>query len=323
MRMEIDKVKLAQLPTPISYLRDYAEGLSIAIKRDDLTHFLASGNKIRKLEYLFYEALQQNCTHVVTCGGIQSNHCRATAVLCRELELKPVLFLRGQKPTFPEGNLLIDALADSEIHWITSDQYEKRDTLMEEYRLQQSDPNSVYIIPEGGSTALGAIGYSKAVKELSKQVDMEQYEGLFTAVGSGGTYAGLFAGMQTEEFPIPVYGINVTKTPKEKFTARIIAILEEMKEKYKIPLQQGFESSISIFDDYVGDGYAIPTDEGMKHIRSLMSLKAILLDPVYTAKAFSGMLDISRKKGLKRVLFWHTGGGFSLFACADKVFKGV
>ena len=323
MESKAKRKPLAQLPTPITTLDQYIEGLTIEVKRDDLTHFLASGNKIRKLEFLFQEAIDKGCRQIVTCGGIQSNHCRATAVMCRENGIKPILFLRGQKPAFPEGNLFIDHLLDSEIHWITPEQYAQRDELMAEYRLSQKSPDQIYVIPEGGSNALGALGYVQAVRELREQTALENLEGIFIPVGSGGTYAGILSGLEMLGLQVPVYGINVTKTPHEDFIKRIIDIMGEIQSRYELPLREGYEKRILLLDDYVGEGYALPTEEGIKRLRSLVSKTGILIDPVYTSKCFVGMLDICRKKALKHVLFWHTGGGFSAYAYADRIYKGV
>ncbi|HNW46923.1 MAG TPA: D-cysteine desulfhydrase family protein [Thermotogota bacterium] len=323
MKLKAKRKAFAQLPTPITTLTQYVEGLTVEVKRDDLTHFLASGNKIRKLEYLFQEAIDKGCRQIVTCGGIQSNHCRATAVMCRENGIKPILFLRGQNPPFPEGNLLIDHLLDAEIHWITSEQYAQRDRLMEEFRLKQDHPEGLYIIPEGGSNALGAMGYAQALLELKAQTDLESLEGIFVPIGSGGTYAGILSALEGLGSKVPVYGINVTKTPSEEFAKRIIDILKEMERRFHMPLAEGYAERVRVLDDYVGEGYAIPTAEGLEQLRSLVSKTGILLDPVYTSKCFAGMLDICRKNALRRVLFWHTGGGFSIYAYSERILKGV
>jgi D-cysteine desulfhydrase len=322
MENTLKRIHFAQLPTPVTFMDGYVEKTTIRVKRDDLTHFLASGNKIRKLEYLLQDAVEKQCGYVVTCGGIQSNHCRATAVLCREIGLKPVLFLRGQKPIVPEGNLFIDQLLDTEIHWITPEQYEDRDTLMQEYKKAHKEPERVYVIPEGGSNALGSMGYANAVFELNEQIQLDALDAIFIPVGSGGTYAGILAGLEMLHSAVPVFGINVTKTPSEQFTKRIAAILADMENNRYVTLEKGYEKRITVLDSYVGEGYAIPTEEAVKKLRSLVSRKGLLLDPVYTSKAFVGLLDVSKKNRFENVLFWHTGGGFGVFAYADRIIKG-
>src|SRR6056297_2101113 len=186
------RIRLASLPTPLEEvtvdLTD--ERLEIWFKRDDFTEFVGSGNKIRKLEYLLYEATQLKANTVVTCGGIQSNHCRATAFAARKLGMKPVLYLRGSEPTKAEGNLFLDMLLDAEVHWITSEEYAQRESIMTAYRAQSANPKEVYLIPEGGSNIIGTLGYVRSVSEMTEQTNLNSFDAIFCPVGSGGTYAG-------------------------------------------------------------------------------------------------------------------------------------
>lgn len=311
------KLKFINCVTPVSRLEWIEENLGLPFelfcKHDELTGFITSGNKIRKLEYLMKDALEKKVDTVFTCGGIQSNHCRATAMAARSLGMQPVLFLRGRPMEIPQGNVLLDTMVGSDIHYVTKEEYSKIDeifaTKKEEYEKKGS---KVYLIPEGGSNALGARGYVDAVKELSGQINLDGVEAIFTAVGSAGTYAGLVAGLKSLGYNTRVIGINVTKDPSSLFVEKTKQLIEGLKE-YGIAVSlEG--SEIEIVDDFSGPAYAVPSEEDMDLIKKLAKERAFFLDPVYTAKAFRGMLEISRGRFAgKRVLFIHTGGLFKLF----------
>lgn len=315
-----NRESLAIVPTPIHRAERLSNeiGAEIWFKRDDLTHFLASGNKIRKLEYLFHSAKAKGATTIVTCGGIQSNHARATAVICRILGLTPVLFLRGQKPQLPQGNFLLDSLLGAEIHWMTPDQYRQRDHIMDDYRQNHPKGQEVFVIPEGGSNVTGVSGYVQAVLEMNRQIDLDQFEAVFVPVGSGGTYSGLLAGFSLLGRSTPVIGVNVTLDRSPYFPDKCDGLICQWSALNKTSLSYS-KSQIHILDDFVGEGYAIPTPEGLKWIADLMRMEGILLDPVYTSKAFAAMARMIRKEGLKRVLFIHTGGGFGNFGFAESL----
>jgi len=311
------KLKFINSITPLNRLEWIEEYLELPFelfcKHDELTGFITSGNKIRKLEYLLKDALEKKADTVFTCGGIQSNHCRATALAARSLGMQPVLFLRGRPMEIPQGNVLLDTMVGSDIHYVTKEEYSKIDeifaTKKEEYEKKGS---KVYLIPEGGSNALGARGYVDAVKELSGQINLDGVEAIFTAVGSAGTYAGLVAGLKSLGYNTKVIGINVTKDPSSLFVEKTKQLIEGLKE-YGIAVSlEG--SEIEIVDDFSGPAYAVPSEEDMDLIKKLAKERAFFLDPVYTAKAFRGMLEISRGRFAgKRVLFIHTGGLFKLF----------
>jgi D-cysteine desulfhydrase len=309
------RIHLANLPTPLEEIKaDFNdEGIEIWMKRDDLTEFVGSGNKIRKLEYLLYEAKELGTDTVVTCGGIQSNHCRATAYAARKLGLNPVLFLRGSKPDRAEGNLFLDKLLGSEIHYITAEEYQNREEIMSDYREKSNDPKKVYLIPEGGSNIVGSLGYIRAVGEMVEQTNLNSFDAIFCPVGSGGTYTGLLAGLKINNIKTPLIGINVTLTPSSDFETKVKGICEEYVHMKLLDEMIG-EEVIKIIDGYCGEAYAVPTEKGIGYIQSCLLQTGILLDPVYTSKAFDGMIEESKKKGYKRVLFLHSGGGFGNFA---------
>jgi len=309
------RIPLANLPTPLEKMKETVvhEDIEIWIKRDDLTEFVGSGNKIRKLEYLLYEAGEMGANTVVTCGGIQSNHCRATAFAARKLGMKPVLFLRGSNPGRAEGNLFLDRLLGSEIHYITTEEYQNREEIMSDYRERSSDPKAVYLIPEGGSNVVGSLGYIKAVEEMVEQTHLGSFDAIFCPVGSGGTYAGLLAGLKMNEIKTPLMGINVTLTPASDFKSKIQKICEAYVQKQLLH-EMIEEEAVQIIDGYCGQAYAVPTEKGIGMIQSCLLQTGVLLDPVYTAKGFVGMMSESKKRGFKKVLFLHSGGGFGNFA---------
>lgn len=309
------RLSLANLPTPLEKMKaDFIdEDIEVWMKRDDLTEFVGSGNKIRKLEYLLYEAREMGATVVVTCGGIQSNHCRATAFTARKLGMKPVLFLRGTKPEIAQGNLFLDLILDCEIHYITPEEYLNREAIMAEYRNQSTDSESIYLIPEGGSNVVGSMGYIRAVSEMVEQTNLESFDAVFCPVGSGGTYAGLLAGLKLNRLKTSLIGINVTLTPHKDFELKVKEICDEYIHM-KLLDERISEDEIKIIDGYCGEAYAVPTKKGIEYIQSCLLQTGILLDPVYTSKAFDGMIEESKKSGFKRVLFLHSGGGFGNFA---------
>ncbi|HPR96452.1 MAG TPA: D-cysteine desulfhydrase family protein [Thermotogota bacterium] len=311
-------LSIANLPTPIQKLEADVPNLEISVKRDDLTEFVGSGNKIRKLEYLLYDAKERGAETVCTCGGIQSNHCRATAFAARRLGMKPVLFLRGVEPEKGEGNLFLDNLLEAEIHWITPEQYKERDNLMNALKLTQAEPEKFYVIPEGGSNAIGSLGYLRCVEEMIQQTNLNDFDAIFCPVGSGGTYAGLLAGLDHFNITCDLIGINVTLTPAEDFKSHVREILKEYENEEFIP-EKIPDEAIRIIDGYTGEAYAVPTENGLSWIKSLMLKTGLLLDPVYTAKAFDGMIQESKKEGYKKVLFLHSGGGFGTFAYSEKL----
>jgi D-cysteine desulfhydrase len=318
---------LAIKPTPIEKLRDFPrlpKGSEIYIKRDDLTGFFLSGNKIRKLEFIFHDVLKKNADTVITCGGFQSNHARATAILGTHLGLKPVLVLFGEGFPKLDGNLFLNKLVGAEIKYVPQSGYEKLEAIMEEVSSQlKKEGRSPYIIPEGASNELGAWGYIKACLEIKKQLEKSKVkiDKIVTAVGSGGTYAGLFLGSKIFDWEVQIYGINVKDTA-QIFIDRIYELMMLTKEKFK--LKADFEKEeINIIDGYVGEGYAKSKKEELDLIKSVAENTGVILDPVYTGKAMYGLLDQLRKERFpkgERILFLHTGGGFGLFPVKERFF---
>jgi D-cysteine desulfhydrase len=314
-----DRIERARLPTPVQPARKLSQklGVELLVKRDDLTGSSLSGNKIRKLEFLFAEAAAQGADTVITCGGEQSNHCRATAIAAAELGLRSYLLLRTENPKEPpaaEANILLDRLVGAEIRWVTREEYKRRVQLFTEVQGQLlAQRRKAYVIPEGGSNAVGAWGYVGCVEELAKELGDAPLT-LVYAAGSGGTGAGLILGIKLLGLPWRAVGVNVCDD-KAYFVAAIGDIVEAAIKKWLLPV--AFErSEIEIVDGYVGVGYAKSRPEELQTIRDVARAEGLILDPVYTGKAFHGMAkELERDKNAfgPRVCFIHTGGIYGLF----------
>jgi len=329
---EPPRVPLANQPTRGHYLRYGADlGVRLWLKRDDHTGSELMGNKVRKLEYLMAEALAQEATHVITCGGEQSNHARATAFAAAQLGLKSVLILRTDdpgKPPAPTGNILLDRLVGAELVWISRAAWRDRNRLLAEQAERiRAAGGRPYIVPEGGSNALGSWGYIRAMRELAHDLagiaSPEEPVTVVYACGSGGTGAGLLLGaklMRLEERGIRVAGVNVCDD-RAYFVAAISAICAEAEERWQLGANVTADDIIML-DGHVGLGYAKSRPEELATIRDLCHSDGVVLDPVYTGKAFHGLVTELRadsKRFGSTVAFIHTGGMFGLFASPETI----
>lgn len=312
-----NRLPLARVPTPVERLDrlSRALGVEVWVKRDDLTGVGLSGNKVRKLEYLLGDAVAQGADTVVTTGGIQSNHARATAVACRRLGLRPVLLLRGEPPAVPEANLLLDQLLGVEVHWCTPDEYrtarnERMAQIAASLRAEGARP---YVVPEGGSNGLGALGYVEAAREVAA-LGLGRFDGVVCAVGSGGTLAGLALGPDLG----PVHGVAVCDD-RATFAPRVEAIAAEAQRHGVGPLGPEGERW-AVVEGYQGPAYAVATEAIWATIAEVARAEGLLLDPVYTGKAMHALVTEARAGRWRgRWLFWHTGGVFGLFGRGGEV----
>lgn len=321
-------LKLAVTPTPLEKLRDIPlipADYKVYIKRDDLTGFGLSGNKVRKLEFLAYDALKKKADTLVTCGGFQSNHARATALVAAQLGLKSALVLFGDEAPQNEGNLFLDKLCGAEIRFIPSNQYENVEKIMEDLSLElESRGRNPYIIPEGGSNPLGVWGYIKAAFEMKKQIDRLKIKiaKIVTALSSAGTYSGLFLGAKLCGWETEIIGINVRFLPSYP-EEKIFTLLEKTIAQYRLKVRFK-EKDVKVVEGYIGEGYALNKKEELEFIKAFISKSGILLDPVYTGKAMFGLVDILKKGEFsekEKILFLHTGGGFGLFPARNEFFE--
>jgi D-cysteine desulfhydrase len=314
------RLTLANLPTPIQPLRHWSvkpEGPRIWLKRDDLTGMSLSGNKVRKLEFVARAAQDAKADLLITCGAIQSNHARATAIVARQLGMRAHLLLRGDPPAAITGNYFLDRLMGAECTFITPEEYrDQRQSIMQTLAAEYAHKGlRAFLIPEGASDGLGAFGYAHAVREIKAQSEQMgiEFAAMICAVGSGGTLAGLILGKEIEKWETEVIGINICDDAAY-FTRRIAAILQEVKENFYPQLAAG-ESAIRIIDGYAGDGYGKSRPEELATLIGLARSEGIILDPVYTGKAMHGLMQEigkGRFKGADNILFLHSGGLFGL-----------
>lgn len=314
------KVSLANLPTKIYKLERLSEKLkkNIWIKRDDQTGTEFSGNKIRKLEYVFAEVIDGGYDTVITCGGIQSNHCRATAAAAVSLGIKPILLLRGESKSEIEGNYLLDKLFGADIRFCTPDEYRNsRTEIMENISKELSMVGKkAYVIPEGASFEPGCLGYYNCyheIEEQEKQIGIK-FDTIIVATGSGGTYAGLCIANKLSNYKRNLIGFTVCDD-SDYFTDVVLKIspgaIKLIGQDCVIT-----KDDINFNDKYSGIGYALSTPEELDFISQIAAMEAVILDPVYTGKAFRGMckeIESGKFKDSENILFIHTGGLYGVF----------
>jgi D-cysteine desulfhydrase len=312
-------ISLARLPTPIEVLDHLSRrwgGPVLLVKRDDLTGTPLSGNKVRKLEFFARAALDTHCDTLITCGAIQSNHARATAITAAKLGLASHLVLRGEAVPC-EANLLLDKLVGARVEYVSRQRYFQVQSIMQEIADGLArQGRKAYVIPEGGSNALGCLGYMKAVQEIKHQLEAlnRQVDYIIAPVGSGGTLAGLLLGVKLFGLGSKVIGINVSSTA-EHHRKRVRLIIEDAIQRFGLKLSISPEE-IEIIDGYVGLGYAKSQLEEIEFIKLVAGAEGLILDPVYTGKAMYGLageINRGRFQPGQTLLFIHTGGIFGLF----------
>lgn len=319
------KYNLGFFPTPLHPLKQLSKeysGYHLYIKRDDHTGLASGGNKTRKLEYLFQEAIDNGCNTVITAGAQQSNHCRQTAAACAVAGLKCHLLLGGTNPEVYDGNLLLSYLLGAIIHFAGENRKgEDIEALRSELELKG---NKCSVIPYGGSNLTGALGYVNAVKELKDQLITHNYniDYIFFASSSGGTQAGITLGMDmfdlnAELMPISIDKAETYGVPTEEY---ILDLLNSGRER--LGINKNYQlNDIKFLRDYDKAGYGVMTENEKSAILKLARTEGIILDPVYTGRAFYGMLECLENRRIKPdsdVLFWHTGGLPANFEYADK-----
>lgn len=307
------RIALCHTPTPIWHNRALSAlvGCELWVKRDDMTAGAAAGNKIRKLEYLMADALAHGATTVITCGGLQSNHARATALVARELGLSPVLLLRTTDPGAPPpmaGNVLLDRLVGAELRFITPAEYRERARLLAEVAAELSARGEVpYVIPEGGSNGIGSFGYVSAIEELREQQDAgdlpSELDLIAFACGSGGTAAGIALGLSRHPDVAKRAAAFAVCDDRAYFERTISAIATEMSALD--PTLGGVEA-LDIYDAYKGPAYGVASPEQLDFVTRVAQVSGLVLDPTYTGKALFGLSQLPNKPA--RALFVHTGG---------------
>ena len=318
--MDLDnKFDLGFFPTPLHQLKNLSNkfpSYQIYIKRDDQTGLASGGNKTRKLEYLIQKALDEKCDTVITAGAQQSNHCRQTAAACAVAGLECHLLLGGEEPKEYNGNLLLSYLLGAKIHFTGENR--KGEDIEKLKRNLESDNKKVFVVPYGGSNLLGSLGYVNAMKELKDQLTEKclKIDHIFFASSSGATQAGIMIGMDLFDVEAELIPINIDKAETAGFLENIILdLIHESKEFFDLKKEYGIDD-ISLERNYDQAGYGNLTDNEKEAIKMLAQTEGILLDPVYTGRAFYGMLDYLKKSKIKpnsNILFWHTGGLPAIF----------
>jgi len=329
---DIPRVSLSFLPTPFEHLpalTKHLDGPQIWMKRDDMTGLATGGNKARKLEFLIADALANKADTVLTFGAVQSNHCRMTAAAARKLGLKSFLVLSGEKPDGLTGNLLFDEILGSEFLFLPdyNDPSRLEEMQIAVFNIVQDlteQGRSVYMIPPGGSTPLGDVGYYLAAVEMFDQAKEAgiRIDHIFVAMGSSGTHAGLLTGVKCLDMPTKVVGIAVNKEgsltalglpPVEVIVNQIGDIIGEQPN--------ATPEDVVILYDYYGEAYGKATPECIEAIKLLARLEGIFLDPVYTGKTMAGMIDLIRKGAYRKdenIVFMHTGGYPGIFPYGEE-----
>lgn len=329
-------MNLAQFPrrgyvkeaTPIEFLPNFSKALggkvNVYIKRDDLLPGTSGGNKTRKLDFCIADALAKGADTIITCGAVQSNHCRLTLSWAVKEGLDCYLVLEERvknsyKPEASGNNFLFRLLGVKGITVVPggSDMMGEMGKVAEKLKAEGKKP---YIVPGGASNALGALGYVGCMEEIMHQMFTQglTFDHMVVPSGSAGTHAGIIAGMIGNNINIPVTGIGVNR-PKAVQQEAVHKLANQALDLIGVE-QRVPASKVIAFDDYVGPGYSLPTDAMVEAVKLLARTEGILLDPVYSGKAMSGLIDLVRKGYFKEgsnILFLHTGGSPALYAYLD------
>jgi len=310
----IPRLRFAHLPTPIEPLPRLSvvlNGPRLLVKRDDQTGLAFGGNKTRKLEFLVAEAQAQGADTLLSAGALQSNHCRQTAAAAAKFGFNCILVLVGQPPVQASANLLLDQLFGAEIVWAEISRREA--VLQETFEKTSAQGNKPYLVPYGGSSPTGALGYVFAMEEFVGQKVKADW--IVFASSSGGTQAGLVLGTRVFGYEGKVLGISIDE-PQRILQERVAKLASETSEQLGRCIEFSSDE-VLVNDEYAAPGYGVLTGAEREAISLFAKYEGLLLDPVYTGRAAAGLIDLVRKGFFKKdetVLFWHTGGQPALFA---------
>ena len=320
----VARLNFAHLPTPIEELprlSTFLNGPRILVKRDDQTGLAFGGNKTRKLEFLVAGAQEQGARMLISAGAIQSNHCRQTAAAAARFGFECTLVLTGDAPSQPSANFLLDQLFGAQIVTVT-DRKNRDRILQETFDKATADGKKPYLVPYGGSSPTGALGYAFAMQELMEQKPCEGSEPsqgcpdwIVFGTSSGGTHAGLVLGQRVFGYKGKVLGVSIDES-ENWLRSHVSALASDASEKLGERINFLPEDVIAT-EAYCQAGYGVLTDAEREAVKLFAKYEGLLLDPVYTGRAAAGMIDLIRKGFFKKeetVLFWHTGGQPALFA---------
>ena len=312
-----EKTAFLHLPTPLEYLPTLSRELKVEfyVKRDDLTHPGMGGNKLRKLEYLLKDAQSQGATMLMTVGGVQTNHGRLTAAVAAKFGMKCAILSIGEHPDELSANMLLSRLLGADVIVKSDDgrpeQEQYEDLTAQMKRKYETQGERVYLIPMGGSNEIGFLGYYECAKEISAQALAQNLDDarIFTAVGSMGTFLGLYCGLRNENAPLRCTGIAILPFDTAEDEA-LMDFFHRVKKTYALR----FDAALEDFDirrEYTRGGYNNASAAVRRAIRYMAEKEAIFLDPCYTGKCFAGMLDMIEEGKIKpgeKVILVHTGG---------------
>lgn len=319
---KVSRLHFAHLPTPIEELATLSAvlgGPRLLIKRDDQTGLAFGGNKTRKLEFLIAEAKELGADTLISAGAIQSNHCRQTAAAAARYGFKCKLVLSGEKPDQLSANLLLDHLFGAEVIFVEDRAYRDQ-TLQETFEKTASEGKKPYLVPYGGSSPTGALGYAFAVEEFLEQNIHVNW--IVFGTSSGGTHAGFVLGQRLFNFKGKVLGISIDEL-EDHLKNHVSQLASQASEKLGERIDFTRDDVLAN-DRYCKSGYGVFGDGEREAIHLFAKHEGLLLDPVYTGRAAAGMIDLIRRGFFKKdetVLFWHTGGQPALFA--DKYSKNL
>lgn len=330
---QMPRLRLVHGPTPLWRVARLCErfGLDLWIKRDDATGGAEAGNKLRKLEYLLAQARAQGADTIITCGGLQSNHARATTLVAAMLGLRThlVLWTDEAQATLPAtGNMLLERMAGARIQLVRREQFRDREVIMADVAQQlQRGGACPYVIPEGGSNGLGCLGYVQAMQELRTQLDLglaggRPFDTIVHACGSGGTAAGLALGAAAFGVAAEVRSMAVCNDARyfNETIGRITRQARELVSDLPEPVP------VLVDESAIGGGYGVSNEAQRRFLVEMARAAGLVLDPVYTGKAMYGLAQAIRADGTwvgRRVLFVHTGGLPGLLAAGDELVRDL
>jgi D-cysteine desulfhydrase len=317
------RLELALLPTPILKLERLSRrlGIELYVKRDDLTGLLESGGEIRKLEFLAAEALAQGADTLITCGRPQSNACRAMAAVAARLGCRAVIAVEGERPEGYDGNLLLGRILGAEVRYLIGPEGRRAAGVLDDLAAQvRAGGGRPYLIPEGGASEVGALGYLEGAVELAEQINhgAPRFDTVVIAAESGASQAGLLMGKHLAGLPSEIVGVPVTDRA-DVVRGRIAGIIDTAIRRFGFAID--VPKAIQLLDGYQGGDGGV-AEEDLQAVVDLARDEGILLDPEVTIKAFRGLLDTlgrDAKAMGQRVCFIHAGGPFSLFPLRDRL----
>lgn len=326
------RVRLAHLPTPLELMPNLTKhfgGPRLYVKRDDCTGLATGGNKTRKLEFLMAAAIAEGADTILTQGAVQSNHCRQSAAAAAKMGMKCFLLFEkritdADDAYLNSGNVLLDRIYGATI--VEYDAGTDMNVALNEVaETVRRDGGKPYVIPGGGSSKIGALGYANCALEMVAQAnDMDvRIDHIIHATGSAGTQGGLVTGLKLINAAIPVLGIGVN-APKAVQEQRVFDLAEETADYLGVPGGVA-RSDIVANDEYVGEGYGIPTQGMLDAVHMAARMEGLLFDPVYSGKALDGMFDLITRGHFGKndtLVFIHTGGAAGLFGYQNVFGKG-